>query len=148
MTIIFDRFKLSPSTRVAIAQCQRTFGHHNLSLNTFKEPLGTPRPGHRMNHEPHLPTRVKTINPIFLLIFSLGCAGLTIQDASTAEESHPRLGLLLWSPGLLDAHRGINPQDGLVNQCSMLAISAPGSLLGGRHIDRKPCNGLGHSTNP
>ena len=65
-----------------------------------------------------------------------------------AEESHSGLGLLLWSPGLLDAHRGINPQDGLVNQRFRLAISAPGSLLGGRHIHRKPCNGPGHFTNP
>ena len=54
MTVIFSCFKLSPSTRVAIASCQRKFGHHNLSLNTFKGLLGTPRPGPSINHEPHL----------------------------------------------------------------------------------------------
>ena len=45
ITIFFSRFKISPSTWVAMASCQRKFGHHNLSLNTFKGPSGTPRPG-------------------------------------------------------------------------------------------------------
>ena len=73
MTIIFSRFKLSPSTWVAIASCQRTFGHHNLSLNTFKGPLDTLRPGPSINHEPHLGTWVKTTISIFFYSFPREC---------------------------------------------------------------------------
>ena len=45
MAIIFSLFELSLATRIAAMPCQGTFGHHNPSLNSFKEPLGIPKQG-------------------------------------------------------------------------------------------------------
>ena len=69
MTIIFSRFRLSPSTRVAIALCQRTFGHHNLSLNTFKGPLGTPGPSHWITMNPISARELKPLTPFPFILF-------------------------------------------------------------------------------
>ena len=73
MTIIFSRFRLSPSTRVAIALCQRTFGHHNLSLNTFKGPSGTPRPGHWITMNPISARELKPLTPFPFHSFPREC---------------------------------------------------------------------------
>ena len=148
MTILFSCFKLSPFIRVAIASCQRTSGHHNLSFHTFKGPLGTPRPGNWINYEPHLSTWVKTTNSYFLsFFFSRECVtnytkhqrGLRVIPMTRTPSLEPRL---------YDADRGTDFQDGLVGQHARVASSTTGSSLGGRVVNREPFNSLGHLNIP
>ena len=73
MTITLRRFKLSPFTLVLIAPRQGTFGHHNLSLITVREPLGTLRLGHGVNHDPILARELKPPIPFSFVLF-LGSA--------------------------------------------------------------------------
>ena len=83
MTITLRRFKLSPFTQVLIAPRQGTFGHHNWSLITVREPLGTPRLGHGINHDPILVRELKPPIPFSFVLF-LGSARPTMPDSSTA----------------------------------------------------------------
>ena len=147
MTIILRRFKLSPFTRVLIAPRQRTFGHSNLSLNTVRGLLGTPRLGHGVNHDPILAHELKPPTPFSFVLF-LGSARQAIPDTSTTQESYQRLGLLLWSPGLYNAGRGTDSPGGLTDQHAGLAGSATGPSLGGRLVDRELFNSPGHPNDP
>ena len=70
MTITLRRFKLSSFTRVLIAPHQGSFGYHNWSLITVREPLGTQRLGHGINHDPILARELKPPIPFSFVLFS------------------------------------------------------------------------------
>ena len=147
MTIILCRFKLFPFTRVLIAPRQRTFGHHNLSFNTVRGPLGTPRPGHGKTTNPILAHELKPPTPFSFILF-LGSARQAVPDTSTTQESYQRFRLLLWSPGLYDASGGTDSPDGLIGKHARVASSATGSSLGRRLVNREPFDSLGHLNSP
>ena len=77
------------------------FGHHNLSLNTFKGLLGTLRPGLLINHEPHL-RGANSKDSLFGQCSRLAYLGPHLVDRTSAKDPVTTLAILLTPEALYD----------------------------------------------